>query len=97
MGLRRGMLFHSSRLYYVREVLLSKPAWKMTKAVVENLPSEVSLTSQRLFDDPLLNKSSAFPEEERRELGLMGRGIAIACDGAWRYDRFCLLIKRNKL
>lgn len=32
----------------------------------------ISITGQRLLDDPLLNKSSAFPEEERRELGLMG-------------------------
>jgi malate dehydrogenase (oxaloacetate-decarboxylating) len=32
----------------------------------------VSITGQRLLDDPLLNKASAFPEAERRELGLMG-------------------------
>lgn len=44
----------------------------MTNAVVENVPFEVSLTGQRLLDDPLLNKSSAFPEKERREFGLMG-------------------------
>jgi malate dehydrogenase (oxaloacetate-decarboxylating) len=32
----------------------------------------ISISGQRLLDDPLLNKSSAFPEDERRELGLMG-------------------------
>jgi malate dehydrogenase (oxaloacetate-decarboxylating) len=51
---------------------LSKPTWKMTNAIVENRPFEVSLTGQRLLDDPLMNKSSAFSEEERREFGLMG-------------------------
>jgi malate dehydrogenase (oxaloacetate-decarboxylating) len=33
---------------------------------------ETSITGQQLLDDSLLNKSSAFPEAERRELGLMG-------------------------
>ena len=33
---------------------------------------EVSITGQLLLDDPLLNKGSAFPESERRELGLLG-------------------------
>lgn len=33
---------------------------------------EVSLKGQLLLDYPLLNKGSAFPEDERRELGLMG-------------------------
>jgi hypothetical protein len=33
---------------------------------------EISLTGQLLLDDPLLNKGSAFPESERRELGLLG-------------------------
>jgi malate dehydrogenase (oxaloacetate-decarboxylating) len=32
----------------------------------------ISITGQRLLDDPLLDKGSAFPEEERRELGLIG-------------------------
>jgi malate dehydrogenase (oxaloacetate-decarboxylating) len=32
----------------------------------------ISITGHRLLDDPLLNKSSAFPEEERSELGLTG-------------------------
>ena len=44
----------------------------MTAAIVNNEPLEVSLSGYRLLDDPLLNKSSAFPEDERRELGLMG-------------------------
>lgn len=44
----------------------------MTNAIVDNEPCEVSLAGYRLLDDPLLNKSSAFPEDERRELGLMG-------------------------
>lgn len=33
---------------------------------------EVSIKGQLLLDYPLLNKGSAFPEEERRELGLIG-------------------------
>ena len=33
---------------------------------------ETSLTSQLLLDNPLLNKGSAFPEDERREFGLLG-------------------------
>lgn len=51
---------------------MSKPVGKMTHVKAENGPFEVTLTGQRLLDDPLLNKSSAFPEAERRELGLMG-------------------------
>jgi len=31
-----------------------------------------SITGARLLDDPLLNKSTAFSETERRELGLLG-------------------------
>ena len=38
----------------------------------ESESQTISITGQRLLDDPLLNKSSAFPEAERRELGLMG-------------------------
>jgi malate dehydrogenase (oxaloacetate-decarboxylating) len=33
---------------------------------------ETSLTGQLLLDNPLLNKGSAFPEDERREFGLRG-------------------------
>ena len=33
---------------------------------------ETSLTGQLLLDNPLLNKGSAFPEEERREFGILG-------------------------
>ena len=33
---------------------------------------EISITGQLLLDNPLLNKGSAFPESERRELGLLG-------------------------
>lgn len=33
---------------------------------------EQQVKGQRLLDDPLLNKSSAFPEDERRRLGLLG-------------------------
>jgi malate dehydrogenase (oxaloacetate-decarboxylating) len=44
------------------------PAMKFT----ESESQITSITGQRLLDDPLLNKSTAFPEAERRELGLMG-------------------------
>jgi malate dehydrogenase (oxaloacetate-decarboxylating) len=44
------------------------PAMKST----ESESRIISITGQRLLDDPLLNKSTAFPEAERRELGLMG-------------------------
>lgn len=44
------------------------PARESTKSESQTM----SISGQRLLDDPLLNKSSAFPEEERRELGLMG-------------------------
>ena len=44
------------------------PAMKST----ESESQIISITGQRLLDDPLLNKSTAFPEAERRELGLMG-------------------------
>ena len=33
---------------------------------------ETALTGQLLLDNPLLNKGSAFPQDERRELGLLG-------------------------
>ena len=33
---------------------------------------ETSLTGQLLLDNPLLNKGSAFPKDERREFGLLG-------------------------
>jgi len=33
---------------------------------------EVSLTGHELLDNPLLNKGTAFPEDERREFGLFG-------------------------
>ena len=34
--------------------------------------TETDLTGQLLLDNPLLNKGSAFPEDERREFGLLG-------------------------
>jgi malate dehydrogenase (oxaloacetate-decarboxylating) len=47
---------------------LARPAMESTES--ESL--SISITGQRLLDDPLLDKGSAFPEEERRELGLIG-------------------------
>lgn len=47
----------------------------MSTPVRERRASEsqtTSLTGQRLLDDPLLNKSSAFPAVERRDFGLQG-------------------------
>ncbi|HLN98465.1 MAG TPA: NAD-dependent malic enzyme [Pyrinomonadaceae bacterium] len=35
-------------------------------------PLSISVTGQRLLDDPLLDKGSAFPEDERRALRLLG-------------------------
>jgi len=36
------------------------------------VPLEVSLTGSQLLDAPTFNKGSSFPEDERRELGLLG-------------------------
>jgi malate dehydrogenase (oxaloacetate-decarboxylating) len=38
----------------------------------ESESQTTSISGQQLLDNPLLNKASAFPEAERRELGLMG-------------------------
>ena len=40
--------------------------------LAESKSKTTSITGQRLLDDPLLDKGSAFPEDERRELGLLG-------------------------
>src|SRR4029078_5572602 len=47
----------------------------MTTSVLDLVEPEsqtTSITGLRLLDDPLLNKSTAFSETERRELGLLG-------------------------
>ena len=36
------------------------------------LPTRVSIKGSAVLDTPILNKGSAFPENERRELGLLG-------------------------
>jgi malate dehydrogenase (oxaloacetate-decarboxylating) len=43
----------------------------ITHSRIENL-IETSFSGQVLLDNPLLNKGSAFPEDERREFGLLG-------------------------
>ena len=43
----------------------------VVKSLSETL-SETRLTGQLLLDNPLFNKGSAFPEDERREFGLLG-------------------------
>jgi malate dehydrogenase (oxaloacetate-decarboxylating) len=43
-----------------------------TATMLKSEALETALTGHRLLDDPLLNKGSAFPEAERRELGLLG-------------------------
>lgn len=40
--------------------------------LAESESQTTSLTGQRLLDDPLLNKGSAFPEEERYDFDLLG-------------------------
>ena len=53
----------------------SKRSVTLMSSVVTNqseAPIETSLTGQLLLDNPLLNKGSAFSQDERRELGLLG-------------------------
>jgi hypothetical protein len=38
---------------------------------------EVSLTGHALLDNPLLSKGTLFPEDERREFGLLGNVVDI--------------------
>ena len=40
---------------------------------------EVSITGRALLDDPVLNKGSAFPEDERLELRLRLLALAEPC------------------
>ena len=49
---------------------MSLPKRELGAAMME--PQTVSITGQQLLDDPLLNKGSAFPEDERREFRLLG-------------------------
>ena len=44
----------------------------MMSSVITAHTVETALTGQLLLDNPLLNKGSAFPPDERRELGLLG-------------------------
>ena len=54
---------------------------------------ETSLTGQLLLDNPLLNKGSAFPEDERREFGILGL-LPLHCSTieeqlARTYENYC--------
>jgi len=49
---------------------LTSTSLKLGSPATETL--EVSIAGQLLLDDPLLDKGSAFPEDERRNLGLLG-------------------------
>ena len=51
---------------------MNSPVMKSANETGETESLEESLTGHLLLDDPLLNKGSAFPEKERRELGLLG-------------------------
>src|SRR6185369_16221433 len=46
----------------------------MSTVVTHHTPTQIEtdLTGQLLLDNPLLNKGSAFPADERREFGLLG-------------------------
>ena len=44
----------------------------MSSACLSSAVVETSLTGQLLLDNPLLNKGSAFPQDERQEFGLLG-------------------------
>jgi len=50
-------------------VTASRPVYSEVDVEV---PLEVSLTGSQLLDAPTFNKGSSFPEDERRELGLLG-------------------------
>lgn len=45
---------------------------KFTPELTRKAATEAGLTGYRLLDHPMLNEGSAFPEAERRRLGLLG-------------------------
>jgi malate dehydrogenase (oxaloacetate-decarboxylating) len=85
-----------SQLVHTSKEAIPKGALSSMSTVVESRSEtlmETSLTGQVLLDNPLLNKGSAFPENERREFGLTGL-LPLHCSTieeqlARTYENYC--------